>query len=65
MTTQQIQRVTDKAALRRLLKKGAHIMAEYDLSAIDIDMPEDERHWWMVQVPVVATAVPDTSRNVA
>ena len=51
MSGTEIIRVVDEAMMRRLLKKGAHIMAEYDFRATEAAALRGQGRWWVLQAP--------------
>ncbi|GAC1438020.1 MAG: hypothetical protein NVSMB65_12360 [Chloroflexota bacterium] len=45
-----IVQTADEREMKRLIKKGAAVMAEYDLRGSDVESLRERGRWWVLQV---------------
>ncbi len=52
MTATTVVRTGNEREMKRLLKKGAVVMAEYDFRGAAVEILRARGRWWVLQVPV-------------
>ncbi len=63
MTTYETKRTADEREMRKLVRRGALIMAEYDWRESGVPELQERGREWILQVPPVAAAAATPTRS--